>query len=139
MKVWLALALLIGLLGCDGVPPERGGGKRRNRRERPPVVNPIVDPSLDAVGIEAAQRAQVKGRAAAMRQLATDTRSGASKTVWDINKSFRELDKLGRDAFEAVLAREMEKALSQKDSDNLPATAADSFDKFAKDFENVVK
>lgn len=133
---YITILLILSLIGCD----ERSGERRERRRRGDEIVNPRPTPEpIESGNIEKAQRAQATSRAAAMRELAESTRNGTAKTVWDVNKQFKASDQIGRDAFEQVFGKEMERALSSPNSDNLPSNAVESFEKFAKEFDNAAK
>lgn len=130
----ISILLMFAFIGCD-----EAGGERRGRRDRRAEPSPTPITVVEYGNLYKAQCAQAKARANAMRELAESVRNGSSKTVWDVNKQFKASDQAGREQFDKAFGAEMERVLSSPNSDNLPANAADTFEKLAKEFDNVAK
>lgn len=140
MRSFLIICVLASMcIGCDGpnATHERRERRRRGRDKKEDIVKP-VDPPVRS-GFAVMQATQIDSRVTMCKEIAAGIRDGSIKTMFDINKFINERQSSIGKNVNAELTKRLAADIQAADGDSLKPDAADKFDKYATEFDSVLK
>lgn len=132
---------MVATLGCscESAADRQARRDAHKRGVKPTPIDVKLNNTVEAVGLGITQRAQVKARAQAFRELAQQFRDKKIHTLFELNDAYPKYDHAARVIFDGAIGQHMEKDFSGGATDDLPANSAEIFDKYATEFESILK